>query len=193
MIASGLTMAKIGFYIGKVKEQIKRDLNDEERRKAKWFFHQDNEALLEKMIKESLTPSRPVYEYLMDFFKIEKMIITKTIKVGNRIARFVNSSDKNPNDALNAMEEFGSLITEMFNSAALKILSDKKDYNRYLGADLFITIAELLDPNIKNNSQGILELLVLKDDSNFKIKNYLKGEYPPNTDLIIKQKILDLD
>lgn len=130
---------------------------------------------------------------LLSLLNIERKIISATVNAGVKLASFLDESETKPEEAVKALQEFGGIITGAFNKySGISIIASKKDYTRYIGPELFVAVARALDPEIDDNTQGTLELLVLKRESDFNITSYLDGKVPEIDDLIISQKIMDL-
>ncbi len=185
------TILNLARGLGRVKARLFFD-PDPKLKKLAEDFDTLTSAQVSDILNRAATPESPENEHLKRLFSIEQKIIESTIKAGVLLAGFVEKTDKSPNAALKGLQEFGSLITDAFNRRSkFSIIAARGDYTRYLSTELFIAVAQELDPSLQADTQGFFELLVLSKDSEFDFRTYLNGEIPPAEDLIISSKIFD--
>ena len=134
-----------------------------------------------------------MYQRVKKLFKIETEIIGSTIEAGVKLSKFLKNSQKETKLAIESFQQFGSVLTESFNrDTGFKLIAKRKDYTRYIGPELFIAVAQALDKSVSVNTQGSLEFIVLKKKSTFNIESYLDGKFPPDEDIIVSQRIVDI-
>lgn len=122
----------------------------------------------------------------------EQSIVRKIRKSAIEISGIKELAADHPEKALVKLEKFGVELTETLNDVTVGFISIRKDYSRFMGPNLFIAVSKALDPTISDNTTGYLELMVLKEGSDFEMKSYLNGDKPGVNDLIVSQMIVDL-
>ncbi len=177
--------------LGEIKSRLFHD-PDPEIQKLADKFDTLTTGQRDDILNQASTQGSLVNSKIRRLLSIENDIIKSVISAGTRLAKFLDDADESPEAAIQGLQQFGSIVTHAFNkNSGIKIIASRRDYTRYLGPELFIAVAQALDPTLEVNTQGTLELLVLKNSSDFEINNYLDGEVPNVEDLIISHRILD--
>jgi hypothetical protein len=123
---------------------------------------------------------------------VEAELVRGAVKAGTRIALFLKGSDVRPSIAIEALAEFGANLTRTFNEKIKSIYGG--DGVRPLGSLALIEAARALDPMATfDEPPAVLEMIVLKQQSKFSLPEYLKGKRPPLDDIVIEQRLLNLD
>ncbi len=122
---------------------------------------------------------------------IERNIVSKVIKSATKISGLKELAVKHPDKAIKKLSEFGAQLTDTINDINVGFIAIRKDYTRFMGPNLFIAASRALDPSLDDNTTGYLELIVLKESSNFEMETYLDGKKPNVKDMIVSQMITD--
>lgn len=130
--------------------------------------------------------------FIVKFLRAEREIIKSTILAGTKLGQFSRQAQGNPQAAIVALNEFGSAITNSFNALSLGNIARRKDYTRYLGPMVFVEIVKALGQETVN-TQASLELIALKEDGEFELESYLQGALPKMEDIVIAERVFDLD
>ena len=185
------TKLSLARNLGKVKARLFFDPDPKMKELADKFNTSTSTQILD-ILNQAATKNHAVNAHLRNLFELEEKIIAATIKAGLMISDFIEKSEKSPKKALEELQNFGSFITNTFNkNSGFKIIASRRDYTRYLSAELFITIAQVFDPSVQSNTRGMFELLVLKEDADFDFKTYLDGELPEAEALIVSTRIFN--
>lgn len=100
---------------------------------------------------------------------------------------------------IEALAEFGISFTNTFNNEMGHIDYIPKGAFRPLGLLLFLNMAQLLEPELSDTKlAAMLEILVLKpeisgDDFKKAKAKFFEGEYPETKDLVLQQRIVNVD
>ncbi|MCK5370625.1 MAG: hypothetical protein KAQ62_18810, partial [Cyclobacteriaceae bacterium] len=184
------TIKNLGKNLGKIKARLTYDPELEHLANK---FDTTNINQREEIRRMAADKNEVIYQRMMQLFKIENDIIGSTIEAGIKLSKFLKNSQKETKLAIESFQQFGSVLTESFNrDTGFKLIAKRKDYTRYIGPELFIAVAQALDKNVSVNTQGSLEFIVLKKKSTFKIESYLDGKVPPDEDIIVSQRIVDI-
>ncbi|MEW6210754.1 MAG: hypothetical protein AB1631_20485 [Acidobacteriota bacterium] len=110
------------------------------------------------------------------------------LKLANEFAPVAGSK---PSEAVEALSEFGAEITETFNNNIRSLFGG--DRIRPLGTMAFIEAAAALDPTLSLvEPVATMDLIVVKEQSQFQLPGFLEGETPGNSDIVIQQRFVNL-
>src|SRR4030095_14106063 len=122
---------------------------------------------------------------------VEAEIVRGAQKAALELATFASNAGSNPSEAIEALSEFGAKITETFNNNIQSLFGG--DHIRPLGTMAFIEAASALDPTLGLvEPVAIMELLVVKQQSQFNLPAFLEGETPNQGDIVIQQNIVNV-
>jgi hypothetical protein len=103
---------------------------------------------------------------------------------------FVPNAGSEPSEAIDALSEFGAEITDTFNNSLKSLFGG--DLIRPLGSMVFIEAATAFDPTLGVVSPvATMDLMVVKQQSQFQLPTFLSGETPDSSDLIIQQRFVN--
>jgi hypothetical protein len=125
------------------------------------------------------------------FVNIEKTLIQRVIDAGIKLSSLAKQGDENVEASLDILEQFGTIVTDTFNKVTIPGLSSKKDYTRYLGPMIFGDILEYIEGK-KINTNASLELIAVRQHT-FEPAAYLSGAVPEPDDILIAERIFDVD
>lgn len=128
---------------------------------------------------------------LTAFHAAEARMINQVIKAGMALRKFIDNAGSNV-EALDDLRSFETELVKAISGFKINLSSVVKDYSRYLGTELFVAIAASIDPAIKNETVGLLEMTVLREDANFRAKDYLQGKTPSKEDILLPVKIIQV-
>lgn len=134
---------------------------------------------------------KPTSGNLWSLLLTESQIIRGALETGYAMAKFTDLSSAKPSEAVKALAEFGSKLTNTFNENVASIYGGGAI--RPLGTALFIEAASTLDPDAglaAAQTIAMLEVTVLKTGAQFVMAEYLKGEVPERTDILIHERII---
>lgn len=154
---------------------------------AESFAPNQAEAIQEAVI----TADKPTTGNLWSLLLTESQIIDGALKTGYAMAEFTELSNAKPTEAVKALAEFGSHLTNTFNANVASIYGGGAI--RPLGTALFIEAASTLDPaagEAAAQTIAMLEVMILKRGAAFVMADYLKGEVPERKDVLIQERIV---
>ncbi len=185
------TQRNLAIHIGQMRTRLLQERDPALRALASNFDIGKNEFA---QILEDGCQKSTIYYLMNDVFNAEYQIIKGVINAGTSLAEAVGAAGKDDVDrTLTALAEFGRTLTQTLNSETAFPVLGKKDYTRFLSADIFSTVARTLDPTIGKNTQAVFELMVLKEDSTFDLNSYKEdGKVPDAKDMIVSTRIQDL-
>ena len=185
----GSVTSRLGRNIARLVDKLQHDPDAEVRRSADHF---DN-------IQESITEiTRKIgYNALFDqqlenLVTKERNIVQRVIKSAIKISGLKEVALTDPDNAIKKLSEFGTQLTETLNDVSVGFIAIRKDYTRFMGSNLFVAASRALDSSLADNTTGFLELIVLKESSDFEMESYLDGAKPDMKDMIVSQMITDL-
>jgi hypothetical protein len=120
----------------------------------------------------------------------ENDIIKSARRAGFNIARFTAVSNLKPSEAVKELANFGSKLTSTFNEKIKSIYGSGA--LRPLGTAMFVEAASALSPGLPVNPTAMLELIVLKNEATFQMPDFLKGEVPPKSDILLQERVLNV-
>lgn len=166
-------------------------------------LHQDPDAQVRKVAEDFARPGEVANMILIRYqndqefrpkigsiISTERNKIKNLIKVAATMEKIRSNAGSKPEETINRLAEFGADLSKRLNNMPVGFL-DKLD-TRFIGINTFLTVALVLDDSLAANTTGWLELMVLKESSNFEMKTYLEGKLPDPEDLIVSQKLMDL-
>ena len=104
---------------------------------------------------------------------------------------FAPNAGSKPSEAVEALSEFGATITSTFNNNIKSLFGG--DRIRPLGTMAFIEAASALDPTLGVLAPvAMMDLLVVKQQSQFQLPTFLEGESPDPHDIVIQQSIVNV-
>jgi hypothetical protein len=104
---------------------------------------------------------------------------------------FLPVASSSPTEAIKAFAEFGSKVTAAFNSKIGNVFVG--DALRPLGSMIFIEAARALDPSLGDiEPTAMLDLVVVKQQSQFSMPKFLEGEMPGEGDVVIQQRFTNM-
>ena len=146
------------------------------------FFKPDQAPRLQKDALEGMNDV-----LLKNLLTVEASVVRGARDAGVALARFLQEAGTRPSDAVATLSDFGSKITETFNS---KIKSDfGGEAIRPLGSMAFLEAASVFDPAAAP-PKAILDLIVMKQQSKFNLPDFLTGTEPPKGEVILQQRLL---
>jgi len=148
-------------------------------------------SLAEAIQKEVINADEPEKGNFRSLLLTESQIINGALQSGYAMARFCDLKNSKPTEAVKALAEFGSKVTETFNANITSIYGGGAI--RPLGTALFIEVASILDPNAASAADktiAMLDVTVLKRDAKFVMATYLDGQVPEQTDILVHERII---
>lgn len=123
---------------------------------------------------------------------VEADIIRGATKAALKLATdFVPNAGAKPSEAIEALSEFGAEITETFNKSLKSLFGG--DQIRPLGTMAFIEAAAALDPTLGVvEPVATLDLMVVKQQSQFPLPTFLTGASPTDSDILIQQRLVNM-
>jgi hypothetical protein len=123
---------------------------------------------------------------------VEADIVRGAYKAALKLAtEFVPNAGSKPSEAIEALSEFGAAITETFNNNLKSLFGG--DRIRPLGTMAFIEAAAALDPTLGVvEPVATMDLMVVKQQSQFQLPRFLEGETPDNNDIVIRQRLVNV-
>ena len=125
--------------------------------------------------------------------KNESETVDAARETGKKFAKFEEVAATEPSKAVKLLAEFGSKFTDTFNN---ELGGLHGGFNaRPLGTLLLIEAALALDVNLTpkdTDMSSILELIVLKDSSTFKMEEYINGVVPKKEECVLQQRIVSI-
>ncbi|MBZ5552136.1 MAG: hypothetical protein LAO21_05400 [Acidobacteriia bacterium] len=103
------------------------------------------------------------------------------------LARFLQEAGTRPSDAVATLASFGSKITETFNDRIKSVYGG--DAVRPLGSMVFLEAASIFDPTAAQ-TKAILDLIVVKQQSEFNLPDFLTGTIPPKSEMLVQQRLV---
>ncbi len=156
----------------------------------------DDQVLL-KVIHDLKALEGPLLPYIKRLLRVEKMALEGVFKSSKLMVEFrkgVKSSSKQDiQKVIDRLRDFGSELSEAFNSIKVRDIAARADYTRFIGPEIFLTVAQVLDSTVSDNTTGALQLIALKPDSGFDPEDFLGGQVPEADDVILSQLIVDAD
>ncbi len=148
------------------------------------FFTPDRAELLQNEVTNDSLLGR--------LLLVEADIVRGAHKAALKLAtEFAPNAASKPSEAIEALSEFGAKITETFNNNIKSLFGG--DHIRPLGTMAFIEAASALDPTLGIvEPVALMDLLVVKQQSQFKLPTFLEGELPDSSDIVIQQSIVNV-
>jgi hypothetical protein len=132
-------------------------------------------------------------KHLHVLLRTDSQTVNAARDVGRKLAEFKETAAIEPTKAVKLLAEFGDKFTDTFNT---ELSGMHGGFNaRPLGTLLMIEAALALDPSLTAKDikmTSILELIVLKDSTSFKLGDYIGGAVPKKDDCVIQQRIVSL-
>ena len=115
-------------------------------------------------------------------------LIDEICKSCRRMYKFLKANDLEK--AAAELAKTGEALTETFNDKVGKTIYEGKGL-RPLGTLLFLEVARVLDPALSRKIRPVamMELMVLKQDSRFKIEDFLQEKRPEPSELVLAQRL----
>jgi hypothetical protein len=122
---------------------------------------------------------------------VEADVVRGASRAALKLAEFVSSAGSKPSDAIEALAEFGAEITQTFNNNIRSLFGG--DRIRPLGTMAFIEAASALDPTLGAvEPVAVMDLMVVKEQSQFQLPTFLTGESPNANDIVIQQRFVNV-
>ncbi len=123
---------------------------------------------------------------------VESDIVRGASKAALTLATgFAANAGLQPSAAVEALSEFGAEITQTFNNNIKSLFGG--DQIRPLGTMAFIEAASALDPALGTvEPVATLDVLVVKQQSQFQLPTFLAGQTPDSTDIVIRQRLVNV-
>ncbi|WP_282122155.1 hypothetical protein [Algibacter mikhailovii] len=185
----GRVTANLGRNIMILADKLRLDPDPHVRRSADDF---DNVQTSIREITNMMVNDSDFIRKLENLVSKEHNIVSKVIKSATKISGLKKTAINHPEIAIKKLSEFGAELTDTINDVNVGFIAIRKDYTRFMGPHLFIAASKALAPGLVDNTTGFLELIVLKESSNFEMESYLDGKKPEIKDIIISQLIVDL-
>jgi hypothetical protein len=123
---------------------------------------------------------------------VEAELVKGAVGAGIEIAKFIRNAGVKPSIAIEALATFGAKLTKTFNNQIESIYGG--DGVRPLGSLALVEAARALDPMLTFEAPAaILEMIVIKEQSSFSLPEFLNGKLPAKEDIVIEQRLLNLD
>jgi hypothetical protein len=127
-------------------------------------------------------------ELLRSLLFVEAELIRQAHDAGRRIANFRSRTGANPEEAIQALAEFGQNVTEAFNKNLTSVYGGGA--LRPLGTMAFIEAASCFLPDAAAIAPSALfQLTVVKQASAFKLDTFLDGKAPKKDDIVIEERL----
>src|SRR5688572_4273844 len=148
-------------------------------------YHPDR---LQQVVSQALT-TRVGAEDLRNLLVVERMVVREARQAGLQIAGFLRASDSE--QARKALAEYGSKVTEAFNSKIGGLFSAGE--LRPLGTMVFLEAARAFAPELKaSRPSALLELTVLTDQPGFAMGSFVEGKPVPPSDVVRTERFVSL-
>ena len=128
-------------------------------------------------------------EHFLTLVRTEAYLIKAICGACLRMHKFL-SADK-LDEAIEELSKAGAALTEAFNNKVGNTIYDGAGM-RPLGTLLFLEVARVLDPKLakKIRPVAMMELMVLKKDSTFKVADFLRDKRPESSELALAQRMV---
>jgi hypothetical protein len=124
---------------------------------------------------------------LMSLLLVESSVVRGARDAGVTLGKFLQDAATRPSDAIAALSDFGSKITETFNSKIKSVYGGEAV--RPLGSMAFLEAASVLDPGTAT-ARAMLDLVVVKQQAKFNLPDFLTGATPPKEDVVVQQRLV---
>ena len=134
-----------------------------------------------------------VNTHLRSLLSTEKAIIQSAYDAGGKMAKFRADRSTKPSEAVKALAQFGSKLTQAFNENMDDIYS--RGALRPLGTLLFIEAARALAAGASAENgkpSAMFSLSVLKEDAEFNLPDFAKNQLPPEEDVLLRERLVSL-
>ncbi|MCW5980252.1 MAG: hypothetical protein KIT09_19365 [Bryobacteraceae bacterium] len=128
---------------------------------------------------------------LIGLLRMEAEIVGAAARAGRRMAEFRAASAKNPQQAIEALEEFGAALTKAFNAKVSSIYGGGA--LRPLGTMIFLEAARAFDADLAPvRPAAMLQLTVLKESAAFPPPGFPGEANPLESDIVVEQRLTSL-
>lgn len=128
-------------------------------------------------------------EDLRNLLIVERMVVRDARQAGLKIASFLKASDSE--QARTALAEYGSKVTEAFNSTIGGLFSARE--LRPLGTMVFLEAARAFAPDLQAaRPSALLEVTVLTEQPSFDMARFVEGEPVPPGDVVRSERLVSL-
>lgn len=137
----------------------------------------------------------PGRQQLRQLVLVENAIIEGACKAGARMHKFQQAKQSEPSKAIAELAKFGSQLTETFNKEIGGTFGSAGGRNvlRPLGTMLFVEAARVLNGDTtRSKPDAVLGLTVYRDQSEFKLSDFQKGELPVENDIVARERLVSV-
>lgn len=185
MLNNSSTAARLSVLLQQACSRLKATPGME--RKARFYDPAQLTRFLENVVNDRHSES-----YFRSLFFVEASIIQGAYKAALKMSEFVKESGTKPSDAVKTLADFGSEITRAFNKNIKSTFGG--DEIRPLGTIMFLEAALALDPGLSRvESIAILDLIVLKQSTEFNFKSFLEKGDVPHDEILLHERLIEFD
>ncbi|MEP7269947.1 MAG: hypothetical protein ABI882_00500 [Acidobacteriota bacterium] len=128
---------------------------------------------------------------LNSLLMVEVEIIKGARDAGTTLAKFLAEAESKPSEAVKVLAEFGEKLTETFNKGIDSVYQG--DALRPLGTMVFLEAARALAPvPVDAKVSARLDLVVLKEGSQFPLGQFLSGKVPEAREVARRERLVNL-
>lgn len=135
----------------------------------------------------------PTLAYVKRFLRVERDLVVNSIVAATELSSFKNLSSENVLLAIEKLSSFGDKLSDALNDLDIPFIIQNKDFTRSLGALFFVRAAGIFSNQHQENPAASLEIIAIKKQSEFEIKDYLEGKRPEEKDRLIAQRVFNVD
>lgn len=155
------------------------------------FYRPDDGKARKRILKTSFSGHGTTR--LQSLLRNESIVVQSAYEAGVAMAKFREEKSTEPTKAVQALQKFGSKLTEAFNA------NIKSAYGegalRPLGTLVFAAAARGLLPATaaaEARQKAILSLIVLKEGAGFTLKDFAKNQVPGAADVAVEERLVSL-
>jgi hypothetical protein len=190
MVGSAATAANLAADLTRIRDLLlAHGKND----KADHFRPQMTNVIQNNVARGMNDPFPPATVALLKSLLIaESSIINSACDAASLIHdEFLPAASSSPTEAIKAFAEFGSKVTAAFNSKIGNVFVG--DALRPLGSMVFIEAARALDPSLGDiEPSAMLDMIVVRQQSQFVMPKFLEGEMPAMADVVIQHRFTNV-
>lgn len=127
---------------------------------------------------------------LISLLDADRRIVQGAARAGAAMARFRMKAKKRPEQAVQALSEFGAALSGAFNKSLGNVYL--KGALRPFGTLLFAEAAAALDGGLQVESSAYLQLAILKADAPFPPKDFPNHAHPKPEQVLVAQNLVSL-
>jgi hypothetical protein len=127
---------------------------------------------------------------LKSLLAVEVEVIKGARDAGLALAKFLSGAKSKPTEAVKALAEFGEKLTDTFNNKIDSVYQGEA--LRPLGTMAFLEAARALNPAAGEGASAMLDLIVLKQASQFPPGDFLRSKQPAAQEVARHERLISL-